>query len=152
MPFTFSNYNRALLVTHRASPLIFTRRLSKNHHLRTQPRHCSCPSWMQTLTPIPLRCVTPTPSTSKFQRKTWNWQFIDAGWILTQSPSSTPSWRCQPPLDLPWNLGKCLGEFDDASYHRDRKVSVCHHLGEISPSPCRPSLGPREASWKVWRS
>jgi hypothetical protein len=55
----------------------------------------------QTLTLTPLRCFTPTPSTSKFQRKTWNWQFIDAEWILTQSPFSNPSWRCQPPLDLP---------------------------------------------------
>jgi hypothetical protein len=31
-PFTFSIYNSALLVTHRASPLVFTRRLSKYHH------------------------------------------------------------------------------------------------------------------------
>ncbi len=31
-PFTFSIYSRALLGTHRASPLVFTRRLSKNHH------------------------------------------------------------------------------------------------------------------------
>jgi hypothetical protein len=60
-----------------------------------------------------------------------------------------------------WDLCECLGEFGDASYHWDRKVSVGHHLGEISPSlpppprleiltPFRPSLGPRQASWKVW--
>jgi len=120
---------------------------------------------MQTLTPTPLRCVTQTPSTSKFQRKTWNWQCIDAGWILTQSPSPlgdantlptflgdsasaleslmtlaiagteksqymiiwvkshpaslpTPWWRCQPPVDLPWDLGKHREKFGDRSYHR----------------------------------
>jgi hypothetical protein len=31
-PCTFSIYNSALLVTHRVSALVFTRRLSKNHH------------------------------------------------------------------------------------------------------------------------
>ncbi|UJR24328.1 hypothetical protein I4U23_027295 [Adineta vaga] len=48
-----------------------------------------------------------------------------------------------------------------ASYQRDRKIPINHHLGEISPTPpsnppmtiltpCQPSAGPKKALWKVW--
>ena len=41
------------------------------------------------LHPHALQCITTTPSSSKFQMKTWNQQFIDAGWSLIEPLSST---------------------------------------------------------------
>jgi hypothetical protein len=40
-----------------------------------------------------------------------------------------------PPLDLPGDLGKCLGEFSDASFHGNQKLPVYHDVGELNPNP-----------------
>ncbi len=34
-----------------------------------------------------------------------------------------------------WDLGKCLAEFGDASFHRNQKLPVYHDVGELHPNP-----------------
>jgi hypothetical protein len=71
-------------------------------------------------------------------------------------------------LDLPFDLGRCHGKFGDASYYssqvhkeqirKNRKFAVFFqkmrghlpHPPLATPTPSRPSSGPRKVSWKVW--
>ncbi len=83
-----------------------------------------------------MECLVP-PAISGIEKSLYPMTWVN----FTQLPPHSP-WRCQPPLDLPWDLGKCLGELDDASYHRDRKVSGGGVIIWVKshPAPPQPSL------------